>query len=217
MSMVSLSKNGTRVLEHEPKAWVAFLLDTRILWNLALVAKKRPTVKIRRGHFAFISTRSAMATLSLEIPRGRIPPPPTHTHWRRWENREHGRGFYHKSIQIFLFRESWICVYLGSEIVGRSVHWRIQPPAFGVGGGELGEGSYARVPPKRKTPRIKPTIFGMGPNSLSKKCLTLGQHPLSSFSEFLGFWRKFSNIGTPYYILSGHGCDFVTTLISVKK
>ena len=29
MFMVSLNKIGTRVLEHEPKAWVAFLLDTR--------------------------------------------------------------------------------------------------------------------------------------------------------------------------------------------
>ena len=33
-------------------------------------------------------------------------------------------------------------------------------PAVGFGGGQLGEVTQARVPPKLKTPRIWPTIFG---------------------------------------------------------
>ena len=32
-------------------------------------------------------------------------------------------------------------------------------PAVGFGGGQLGEVTQARVPPKLKTPRIWPTIF----------------------------------------------------------
>ena len=32
MSMVSLNKIGTRVLEHEPKAWVAFFIGHPVFW-----------------------------------------------------------------------------------------------------------------------------------------------------------------------------------------
>ena len=41
-------------------------------------------------------------------------------------------------------------------------------PAVGFGGGQLGEVTQARVPPKLKTPRIWPTIFGSGPKSRTK-------------------------------------------------
>ena len=43
MSMVSLNKIYTRVLEHEPKAWVVFLLDTRYLhlWEVHCFAPAR--------------------------------------------------------------------------------------------------------------------------------------------------------------------------------
>ena len=36
MSMVSLNKIGTRVLEHEPKAWVAFFIGHPVLCHIAL-------------------------------------------------------------------------------------------------------------------------------------------------------------------------------------
>ena len=36
-------------------------------------------------------------------------------------------------------------------------------PAVGFGGGQLGEVTQARVPPKLKTRRIWPTIFGEWP------------------------------------------------------
>ena len=36
-------------------------------------------------------------------------------------------------------------------------------PAIGFGGGQIGEVTQARVPPKLKTPRIWPTIFGEWP------------------------------------------------------
>ena len=38
--------------------------------------------------------------------------------------------------------------------------WPLADPAVGFGGGQLGEVTQARVPPKLKTPRILPTIFG---------------------------------------------------------
>ena len=42
-------------------------------------------------------------------------------------------------------------------------------PAVGFGGGQLGEVTQARVPPKLKTPRIWPTIFwGVAQNHLQK-------------------------------------------------
>ena len=43
-------------------------------------------------------------------------------------------------------------------------------PAVGFGGGQLGEVTQARVPPKLKTPRIWPTIFwGVAQNHVQKK------------------------------------------------
>ena len=42
-------------------------------------------------------------------------------------------------------------------------------PAVGFGGGQLGEVTQARVPPKLKTPRIWPTIFGEWPKITYKK------------------------------------------------
>ena len=42
-------------------------------------------------------------------------------------------------------------------------------PAVGFGGGQLGEVTQARVPPKLKTPRIWPTIFlGVAQNHVQK-------------------------------------------------
>ena len=52
-------------------------------------------------------------------------------------------------------------------------YWHRRPPladpAVGFGGGQLGEVTQARVPPKLKTPRIWPTIFwGVAPKSRTK-------------------------------------------------
>ena len=56
-----------------------------------------------------------------------------------------------------------------------STHWHVAralaDPAVSFGGGQLGEVTQARVPPKLKTPRIWPTIFGEWPkiNKINKK------------------------------------------------
>ena len=42
-------------------------------------------------------------------------------------------------------------------------------PAVGFGGGQLGEVTQVRVPPKLKTPRIWPTIFWEWPKITYKK------------------------------------------------
>ena len=41
-----------------------------------------------------------------------------------------------------------------------SLGFPLADPAVGFGGGQLGDVTQARVPPKLKTPRIWPTIFG---------------------------------------------------------
>ena len=54
------------------------------------------------------------------------------------------------------------CMYLCMHVC------TLADPAVGFGGGQLGEVTQARVPPKLKTPRIWPTIFGEWPKSRTK-------------------------------------------------
>ena len=59
-----------------------------------------------------------------------------------------------------------------SEVTGPArcgVWTALADPAVGFGGGQLGEVTQARVPPKLKTPRIWPTIFwGVAQNHVQK-------------------------------------------------
>ena len=65
--------------------------------------------------------------------------------------------------QLYIFGNDLDIVIWSSVSVGAEYNNTVSSladPAVGFGGGQLGEVTQARVPPKPKTPRIWPTIFG---------------------------------------------------------
>ena len=65
-------------------------------------------------------------------------------------------------------------------------------PAVGFGGGQLGEVTQARVPPKLKTRRIWPTIFGEWPKITYKNKIYKKENKKSPASG-------------PWFIMEVHG------------
>ena len=77
-------------------------------------------------------------------------------------------------------------------------------PAVGFGGGQLGEVTQARVPPKLKTPRIWPTIFWEWPKITYKKNIKKENKKVRLQVPGLS-WKSMVSPVKPRFVL--RGCD----------
>ena len=76
------------------------------------------------------------------------------------------------------------------KLGGGGQGWTLADPAVGFGGGQLGEVTQARVPPKLKTPRIWPTIFGEWPKITYKNKIYKKENKKSPASGPGSSWKS---------------------------